>query len=85
MSDLQNSAARRITCSDCDNPSRRDFLKNTVGTVATVAGATAGVLSLSPSWLKAAEAAQPTAIPETLVAQLYKTLTGEQRQAGCYR
>jgi len=84
MSDQQNPAARRIICPDCDSPSRRDFLKTTVGTVATVAGATAGVLAVPSQWVRAAEAVQPTAIPETLVAQLYKTLTGEQRQAVCF-
>jgi hypothetical protein len=84
MSDQQNPAARRITCSDCDNLSRRDFLKTTVGAAATVAGATAGVLSVSPSLLRAAEAVQPAATSETLVAQLYKMLTGEQRQAVCF-
>jgi hypothetical protein len=77
----------RTNCTDCDGPSRRDFLRTSVGAAAAIAGATAGVLGITPSGKTlAAEAASPqkTVESETLVAQLYKSLKEEQRKAMCF-
>jgi len=77
----------KMGCSDCDNLSRRKFLKSTVGSAAAIAAASAGVLGvpgLSRNVMgeEAVAAVKPTS--ETLVAQLYKSLKAEQKKAICF-
>lgn len=69
---------RGFSCSECDQPTRRDLLKTAVGGVA------AGVVgSMLPGVLHAAEA--PTkATSETLVQQFHSSLKEEQRKAICF-
>jgi hypothetical protein len=77
----------KLGCSDCDHLSRRGFLKNTVGSAAAIAAASAGVLGVSamPGFSFANEpAVAPRATSETLVAQLYKSLKDEQKKAICF-
>lgn len=64
------------SCPECDGLSRRDFLKG-VGSVAAVAAAGALPVFAAPR----AAAAAPA---ETLVAQLYRSFTSEQKQAVCF-
>jgi hypothetical protein len=75
------------SCPDCDTASspltRRDFLRATAGTAAVAGAASAGLLSLSRPVL-AAEAVRPAAQSETLVGQLYRSLSDEQRRALCF-
>ncbi len=74
---------KRFTCPDCDRDSRafdrRDFIKSTAA--AGVAVASAGLLGSSPLWADDKEQ-KPTS--ETLVTQLYGSLTGEQKKAVCF-
>src|SRR5439155_9549177 len=77
------------TCPDCDLSSsltRRDFLRTTAGGVALAGAASAGLVgSLSfPRIATAAEAAVPKVQSETLVAQLYQSLSEEQRKVLCF-
>ncbi|HYE21947.1 MAG TPA: DUF3500 domain-containing protein [Tepidisphaeraceae bacterium] len=74
-------------CPDCaaaPQPSRRELLKRTAGVVA----ASAGIVSLAPTWSVADVADQkivmPKAASETLVAQLYKSLKEGQKKAICF-
>lgn len=69
---------RGFSCSECDQPTRRDLLKTAVGGVA------AGMVgSMLPGVLRGAEAvAKPTS--ETLVQQFYSSLKEEQRKAICF-
>ncbi len=73
MSDNQH-----FTCPDCDDVSRRDFVK-----VAGGAAIAAGALPLlaTPRTLQAAPTEKSTA--ETTVKRLYDTLSDEQRKAIC--
>ena len=85
----QPSPLHRSGCPDCDrssNLSRREFIKTSVGGVAALGAATAGVIALSPAGRVYAEPVVSAAksSPETLVASLYKTLTDEQRGAVCF-
>ncbi len=66
-------------CPDCDGLSRREFLKG-VGGAAAVAAAG----GLAPFAVPRAAAAAEKAASDTLVAQLYKGLTAEQKQAVCF-
>jgi len=74
----------KMGCSDCDSLSRRRFLKSTVGSAAAIAAASAGVLGVAGAQSNllgdepAVAAAKPTS--ETLVTQLYKSLTDAQRR-----
>lgn len=63
-------------CPDCDGISRRDFLKG-VGSAAAVAAAGSIPVFATPR-------AAAAAAPDTLVAQLYKTFTPEQKSAVCF-
>src|SRR5258705_8443976 len=65
----------RTDCPDCASPTRRDFLKTSVGAVA--AASAASVITVLP---RSASAISVAAQPETLVASLYKTLTEEQKK-----
>src|SRR4051812_1052487 len=72
---------RPTSCPDCSTPiSRRRVIKSAVGTVAAASLASAGIWSLSvtPRALAAEASAKP--LPETLVAQLYKSLTEAQKK-----
>src|SRR5258708_525863 len=67
-------------CPDCSTPTPRQIIKAAAGGVAAVSLASAGIFSLSvtPRALAAEQAAKPAA--ETLVAQLFKSLTEAQRK-----
>ena len=68
------------SCPDCSQPSRRQVIKAAVGGVAAVSLASAGIYSISvtPRALGAEAPTKPVA--ETLVAQLYKSLTETQKK-----
>lgn len=73
-------------CPDCgEGASRREFLRTSVGGLATAAAASTGLLSLTvpTRWAMGADAT-PAAAPETLVAQLYKSLNDRQRKIVCF-
>ena len=65
-------------CADCDNTdlSRRQVVR---GTVAGIAAASAGIWSLNVTSRAMAVEAATKAAPETLVGQLYKSLTEAQK------
>src|SRR5688500_17382054 len=66
-------------CSDCGPVSRREFMRTTTGALGAL-----GVVGL-PGVVTAAESAAPKgATSETLVAQLYGSLSEAQRQAICF-
>jgi hypothetical protein len=67
---------QRVSCPDCDHPTRREFLTG-MGAVAVAAG------SLTACAVPRAAAA-PLGEPETLVSQLYAALTPAQRTAVCF-
>ena len=69
------------TCPDCDRPlSRRDFMRTAVGGLAA-----ASVLPLvCPVHGPVHAAPTPSSGPETLVAQLYKSLKDDQRKSICF-
>jgi len=68
--------SRKANCPDCDrdNLSRRDFIKSTAA--AGVAVASTGLVTGLPAVAKEGQQAKP----ETLVQQLYSTLTDEQKK-----
>lgn len=66
-------------CPDCEGVSRRDFLK---GVGAAAVATAAGGLPIFATPRAAAAAVKGT--PDTLVAQLYSTMTPEQKQAVCF-
>jgi hypothetical protein len=80
----ESNFSRRNECPDCDNVSRRGFLRTT--TAAAVAAV--AVVNRGGTWVRGAEASVPAAAgaatSETLVAQLYKTFKEEQRKAICF-
>ena len=65
-------------CTDCGPVSRREFMRTTA-TAAALVGATSSGL-IVPGVARAAEAASS----ETLVAQLYGSLTEAQRKGLCF-
>ena len=66
-------------CPDCPPVSRRDFMRTTTGALGAL-----GVVGL-PGVVTAAEAAAPKgATSETLVAQLYGSLSDAQKKAICF-
>ena len=67
-------------CPDCDGVSRRRFLATTAAASAAIAGLPR-ILSAAEPAVAAAPAASK---PETLVAQLYKTLTEDQKKRICF-
>ncbi len=72
---------RRFTqCPDCSSPTRRQVIKSAAASVAAASMAAVGIFSLSvaPRALAVNSAAEP--VPETLVAQLYKSLTEPQKK-----
>src|SRR5947207_5312099 len=81
---MSQAKTNHTSCPDCDSPSRREFLKTTVGTVAVASATAAGIITVTPrsSYAAAASSSSLAAAsqPETLVAALYKTLTEEQRK-----
>src|SRR5689334_8145470 len=69
-------------CPDCDGFSRRDFLKGLgVGAAAAAAG-TAPLFALPRA--AAAAVSGPKSGDVTMVGQLYRTLTPEQKKAVCF-
>lgn len=70
------------TCPDCDRasvPTRRDFLRTTAGSIAVAGAASAGLLGA------AGVGAAPRPIrSETLVAELYHSLSEQQRKLLCF-
>ncbi len=75
-------------CSSTNSHSRRQILKSTLGTAAGALVAASG-LPLIGNWSSALAADYPPNTPakpssETLVAQLYKSLTEPQKQAICF-
>jgi hypothetical protein len=86
---MQRPLPSNASCPDCDPASvtRRDFLRTTAGTVALAGAASAGLVGAigNPRVTLAAEAARPAgAAPETLVAQLYGSLSEPQRKILCF-
>src|SRR5258708_509681 len=79
-----SNQARNISCPDCQEPSRRQIIKAAAGGVAAVSLASAGIFSLSvtPRVLATSPTANAAAKPaaETLVAQLFKSLTEAQKK-----
>jgi hypothetical protein len=69
---------RRYACSDCNDVTRRDFIKTGAALTAVAAGG-----ALLPGLLRAEDAKKP-ASGETLVQQLYGTLSSEQRATMCF-
>ncbi len=82
---FQPSDSKRSICPDCQpsaaeqQRTRRDVLKSAVALTAGTAAAALLPMSLAAQHARAAEAAAVT-VPETLVAQLYKSLTDEQKK-----
>src|SRR5947209_17729006 len=75
------------TCPDCGGASRRDFLKHTIGGIAAAGAVSSGLLSVVGPSRRAMAAAPITpagAASETLVAQLYKSLTDDQKKIICF-
>ena len=67
----------QYVCPDCDDSTRRDFLKRTTAGIVSVSVAAPMLPSV------AARAADPSAtrpVSETLVAHLYKSLTEKQKK-----
>src|SRR5256885_1872568 len=85
---MQRPMPSNVSCPDCDSTSltRRNFLRTTAGTVALAGAASAGLLGAMghPHGALAAEAARPGATSETLVAQLYGSLSESQRKVLCF-
>jgi uncharacterized protein DUF3500 len=74
-----DSEKKPLYCPDCDGLSRREFLKG-IGGAAVVAAAGGIPLFAAPRVI-----AEPVSgSQETLVAQLYKTMTDPQKQAVCF-
>ena len=84
MSHVPNS---EHTCPDC-GASRRDFLKHTIGGIAAAGAVSSGLLGVVGPVHRAMAAAPVTpsagAASETLVAQLYKSLTEDQKKIICF-
>ena len=75
---------RLSNCLDCAGASRRDFLKTSIGSVAAIGAASAGLTSIvRPSRAFAADNAS-AATSETLVQQLYSSLRAEQKKIICF-
>jgi hypothetical protein len=72
------SEHKPVSCPDCDGLSRRDFLKVAGG--AAVATTAAGL----PLFAVPRAHAAPAGKPESLVTQLYGTLTDDQKKAVCF-
>lgn len=71
--------SERNPCPDCDGVSRRDFLRSVGGAAAVVAAGGLPIFAMP----RPASAA-PTGTSESLVPQLYKSLTDAQKQAVCF-
>jgi hypothetical protein len=72
------------TCPDCGSASRRDFLKSTAGSLAALTAASSGLLGLSAARRALAADASGGATSETLVQQLYGTLSENQKKLICF-
>ena len=85
-----SSFSREQVCPDCGGASRREFVKASLGGIAAAAAASSGLLNLTGGTraLAAQASAGPSvaggATSETLAAQLYKSLTDEQRKTICF-
>src|SRR5581483_6612774 len=86
----QPSSSHESNCPDCGGASRRDFLKQTIGGIAAAGAVSSGVLGVMGLPHRAAGAAAPitpaggASTSETLTAQLYKSLTDEQKKVICF-
>jgi hypothetical protein len=71
-------------CPDCEAASRREFLKATAGSLAALTAASSGLLGFAGA--RRARAAQPAAAAtsETLVQQLYGSLSEGQKKLICF-
>jgi hypothetical protein len=73
---MKTTPSPRIEILNCCDTSRREFLK--------VAGAGLAVAAAAPLAGEAFAAKKKASAPETVVAQLYKTLNEKQRKAICF-
>jgi hypothetical protein len=85
---MSHGPAGEPSCPDCGGASRRDFLKHTIGGIAAAGAVSSGLLGVVGPARRAMAAAPVTpasgAGSETLVAQLYKSLTDEQKKIICF-
>jgi hypothetical protein len=72
------------TCPDCPSASRRDFLKTTAGSLAALSAASSGLLGLAGARRALGADASSGATSETLVQQLYGTLSENQKKLICF-
>jgi len=78
---MPHPTPHQISCPDCtQSASRRDFIKTAVGGLAATA-VSSSVLGVFPN---RANAAATTGQSETLVAQLFKSLSEDQRKIICF-
>ena len=76
---------RSWNCPECAGASRRDFLKTSLGSLAAIGAASAGLSNLAASRrVLAADAPAAAATSETLVQQLYSSLREEQKKIICF-
>lgn len=71
------------SCPDC-GASRRDFLKTSAGTLAALGAASSGLLNLAGARRALGAEASAAATSETLVQQLYGTLSEGQKKLICF-
>ncbi len=67
------------TCPDCEEPSRREFLRVVGG-----GAAAAAIVGAAPGLLLADDQPKDAKTPETLVKQLYDSLNERQRKEVCF-
>ena len=78
------------SCPDCSGASRREFLRQTIGGIAAAGAVSSGVLGVMGLPHRAVGAAAPITpavgprASETLTAQLYKSLTDDQKKIICF-
>ena len=72
------------SCPDCENASRREFLKTTAGSLAALTAASSGLLGLAGARRALGEQATSAATSETLVQQLYGSLSEGQKKLICF-
>lgn len=71
-------------CPDCGSASRREFLKTTAGGIAALTAASSGLLGLAGARRAIADQASAAATSETLVQQLYGSMTESQKKLICF-
>jgi len=81
----QPSLSSNRACPDCGSASRREFIRTAVGGLAAATAASSGLLGVAgfPRRAVAAEGGAAVA-SETLAAQLYKSLSEQQKKTICF-